>query len=494
VAFTAQPQNATVENLLPATFSAAGTSDSTMSVSPDGAPTTNNFPILYQWYKNGTAVAGATMATFTIPEAAAADSGAQIMCKIRALGYGDGAGNAIWSNSTTATLTVNSAPPQVAYSSYFTDLNATNGSNQNLQYVDVAFSKHMDATALGTLSHYSVSGGFTIVGILVNTNNYRSVKLIVTGTPSGAVTVTMNGLTDAAGGVLPNATVSTSYPIPLTSKDIGTPGTDPAYPSQIWVEGTNAYTVIAEGSDIWGNADGFNFLYETKTGDFDVVVRQKSTTHTSNWAKGGLMVRESLTAGSRNWNIINDPASSDGIMAPDNSGYGANAVEANARVETDGASASWGNGTGAVPAYPNAWVRLTRVGNVLSAYTSVDGLTWTQLATQTPATLPSSLYVGICTTAHNNDALGADPLLYWNIAEYANYNSSYTYVPPVVGPTLKATTTAGNIVISWTPAGGHLESSPSLGAGATWTAVTPAANPATIPISGSSKFFRVVTP
>ena len=38
----------------------------------------------------------------------------------------------------------------------------------------------------------------------------------------------------------------------------------------MYVTGANAYTIACEGSDIWSTADGFNFAYETKTGDFDV--------------------------------------------------------------------------------------------------------------------------------------------------------------------------------------------------------------------------------
>lgn len=60
-------------------------------------------------------------------------------------------------------------------------------------------------------------------------------------------------------------------------------------------------------------------------------------------------------------------------------------------------------------------------------------------------------------------------------------------------PTITVSSTGGNIRIEWTPAGGHLESSPALGPGATWTSEG-TANPATLPISGGAKFFRVVVP
>jgi hypothetical protein len=56
---------------------------------------------------------------------------------------------------------------------------------------------------------------------------------------------------------------------------------------------------------------------------------------------------------------------------------------------------------------------------------------------------------------------------------------------------LSASISGDNIVISWTPTGGTLQSSPSLGAGETWSTVG-TTNPATVPISGKTKFFRVV--
>jgi hypothetical protein len=100
--------------------------------------------------------------------------------------------------------------------------------------------------------------------------------------------------------------------------------------------------------------------------------------------------------------------------------------------------------------------------------------------------------VGIASTAHHNDAVGAWPLQYLNNAEYDSYNSAF--VP--THPTLTTSVSGGNIVISWSPAGGHLESSPVLGAGAVWTPVqpNPYASPVVIPIGSGTQFFRVVFP
>ena len=219
----------------------------------------------------------------------------------------------------------------------------------------------------------------------------------------------------------------------LAFTDVGLPGADPAYPSYVWSEGGGGYIVSAEGSDIWGTADAFNFGWELKTNDFDVVVRGVSEGHSSQCAKMGLMVRETLDTGSRNWKMVNTPAASDGIMAPDNSGFGANSVSAEMRDTANGASAGWGTGSSPVPAYPNAWLRLKRTGGLLSGFYSTDGMHWVQMASYNTATnangaLSSIAYVGLCTTAHNNDPNPGPPpppFLYYNTAEYANYTSSY---------------------------------------------------------------------
>ncbi|HWI58808.1 MAG TPA: hypothetical protein VNZ22_16400, partial [Bacillota bacterium] len=445
-------------------------------------------------YKNGAAIPGATRASVTLNEVPLSDNGAQIVCAIRALGYANDALQPIWSNSQPATLSVVSTPPTFVASAIYTDYNLTNvgGGSLPALCVDLGFSKRMDATVLSN-AVYSLTGGLTVTNVAVSGNG-RTVKLFVSGNPTGSVTVSVSGLKDASGLSLPAISGAAVRPLGLVSADVGWPGADPIFPSKLWVENTNAFTVEAEGSDIWGTADGFNFLYEQKTGDFDVVVRQKKITHSSQWAKGGLMVRESLNADSRNWNIVNTPVAADGIMAPDNSGYGSSGIECNWRTNTAGESTGWDNIPRDTPAaYPNAWVRLKRSGQVLTAYYSTNGLSWKLAATQDVSTtaggaLPSTVYLGIATTAHNNDTF--EPYKFWNVSEYADYNSSY--VAPLPAATLKVTLVGANASISWTPAGGRLQSSASLSGG--WTDVTGATNPMTVPTTGQPKFYRVVNP
>lgn len=514
VTVTNQPQSVTVNNYSTATFTAAGATDSTVPVGNESDWRTqfNNF-LFYQWYKNGQLIPGANASTLTLPNVLPSDNGSTIVAKMRALGYADGSGNALWASSAPATLTViTSAPPTLVHSGYYTNY-GTSGGSSGQPGVTLHFSGPMDPTPLANPANYVLGGGLTsanITGIIVNSNSYSSVTLLVNATPTWPMTVTINNAQALGGGpALGGSSTINVTPAVLSSADIGV-ANDPVVASYIDVFGASAYLVSCEGSDIWNNADGFNYLYEQRTGDFDVVVRQKSITKASNWTKGGLMIRESLDPGSRQWSIFNTPLNADNLQSAAGDGTGANLIQCVGRPGTSGASVDWAPATTVPPTYPNAWLRLSRrtitnldttVHCYISGYYSSDGLNWNFLGVEDTATngdmtvLPETVYVGIGSTAHHNDVLGAWPLLYLNTAEYDNYGSANVPSHPAVSFQLGGG--GGSLVLSWGP-DGHLESSPVLGSGAVWTPVgaNPYNSPATIPITSTNAalFFRVVIP
>jgi hypothetical protein len=149
-------------------------------------------------------------------------------------------------------------------------------------------------------------------------------------------------------------------------------------------KGGNAFTVSAGGNDIWNSADAFRFAYKTLNGNGTMTAKVESLVNTDPWAKAGVMIRETLNAGSRN------------AFMPLSVG---NSCSWQWRPVADGVSSNTGwTGTAVTAPY---WVRITRTGNAFKGETSPDGKTWTQLGTDTTVTMTASVYIGLAVTAHN---------------------------------------------------------------------------------------------
>ena len=134
-------------------------------------------------------------------------------------------------------------------------------------------------------------------------------------------------------------------------------------------EATGTYSMTGSGADVWGNSDQFHYGYRELTGDGEIVARVVSNgTGTNNWAKGGVMIRETLDANSKHT-----------IMAL--TGGEGGGITFQGRPETGGSSRSYHGDLTAAPPY---WVKLTRVGNTITAYSSADGVEWTLFTDASP--------------------------------------------------------------------------------------------------------------
>ena len=60
--------------------------------------------------------------------------------------------------------------------------------------------------------------------------------------------------------------------------------------------------------------------------------------------------------------------------------------------------------TDQVPSAAPYWVRMTRVGNLLTGFVSQDGVNWAERGHATIALTPDVL-IGLCVTSHKNDEL-----------------------------------------------------------------------------------------
>jgi regulation of enolase protein 1 (concanavalin A-like superfamily) len=189
----------------------------------------------------------------------------------------------------------------------------------------------------------------------------------VTTATLDAVTISGGG---GSGGGLPS---------PWVDQDVGAvtaPG------SAQYANGT--FTINAEGADIWGTADAFHFVYQPLAGDGSITARVASVSEANAWSKAGVMIRETLSAGSAQAFML--------VSA-------AKGVALQWRPTTGGTSLSASGSTSATP----HWVRLVRSGNTITGYESADGSTWTVVGAET-ITMATNVYVGLAVTSHTTSA------------------------------------------------------------------------------------------
>jgi hypothetical protein len=161
------------------------------------------------------------------------------------------------------------------------------------------------------------------------------------------------------------------------------------------------FTLIGGGNDAWDNFDECTFAAREVAGDFDIQVRVESLEANSRWTKAGLMVRESLSESARMvFNRVTPPPvpTSDGDLGANDSrfAYRTGLDEAEKGGGVNGGRHEDGEGA---PEYPNAWLRVQRVGSVISGYRSTDGVNWILQGSQDTATwaggpLPEKVLVG----------------------------------------------------------------------------------------------------
>ena len=172
-----------------------------------------------------------------------------------------------------------------------------------------------------------------------------------------------------------------NLPSPWNHRDLGGVGAKGSARAS-----SGIYTVKGAGADIGGTADEFQYVYRSITGDHSITARLTSQTNTNADAKAGVMFRETLTAGSTHAMMALTPQ---------------NGAIFERRTSSGGGSTVTNGGPAGVP----LWLRVTRVGNTLSGYRSVDGAAWTFVGSAT-ITMAETVYVGLAVSSHNDATLG----------------------------------------------------------------------------------------
>ncbi|MDB5106798.1 MAG: C-terminal target protein [Fibrobacteres bacterium] len=172
-----------------------------------------------------------------------------------------------------------------------------------------------------------------------------------------------------------------ALPAPWLTADIGSVGI-----AGSGNESGGTFTLAGSGADIWNTADAFRYVHQRLNGNTQVIVRVSSMSNTNAWAKAGIMIRETLTAGSRYASVFITPG---------------NGVTFQSRIVTGGVSTSAITAGIAAPCY----LKLARSGNQFAAFRSADGNTWTQIGAARTVDMDPVLFAGPAVTSHNNPAL-----------------------------------------------------------------------------------------
>lgn len=173
-----------------------------------------------------------------------------------------------------------------------------------------------------------------------------------------------------------------SLPAGWDTRDLGSVGAAGSA-----IGGNGSFTVVGAGADIWDTSDQFRFVYTPMTGDGSIVTQVASVQNVHLWTKAGVMMRETLTSGSRHVSML--------VSA----GKG---LAFQRRTAVSGISTHTAGGAGVAPYF----VKLTRVGNLFTASKSTDGVNWSQVGTETIG-MASTIYVGLAVSSHVTGTLAS---------------------------------------------------------------------------------------
>ncbi|MCS0630823.1 alginate lyase family protein [Telluria mixta] len=175
----------------------------------------------------------------------------------------------------------------------------------------------------------------------------------------------------------------------LTDVDIG--GAAPAG-SATYADGK--WTVKGGGAEIWGGNDSCHFAYQALTGDGAIIAKVESLQNTSPSAKAGVMMRTSLAQGApRAWMAITNRIQAEQNMQ-NLAVYGGNNY-GNKVLPIASATASY-------------WVKLERIGNMITGYLSPDGTNWAATDVgRIDGPLPDTIYVGLVVSSVANGTLNS---------------------------------------------------------------------------------------
>src|SRR5437868_6931409 len=325
------------------------------------------------------------------------------------------------SSSDDVVITVNQAP--VVNAGPAPAISLSDAANLNGSATDDGFPNPPGAL---TYNWTTVSGPDVVVFA-----NANAASTTATFSSAGNYTLRLTASDSALSGSADLAVlVGGPLPSPWIDQDIGAVGTQGR---GSFLTGT--FIERGSGADIGGSSDAFHYIYQPLNGNGTIIARIVTQYNSDPSAKAGVMIRETLTAGSKYAAVVITPSTG---------------ISFQRRTATNGTTAkTTATGTQLVVPY---WLKLTRTGNSLASYYSSDGLTWTSGGSAS-VTMGSSVFVGLAVTSHSvfNSTATIDQV---NLPPIANAGPDQSITVPGNTVTLNGSATDdgepnGSITYNW---------------------------------------------
>ena len=264
--------------------------------------------------------------------------------------------------------------------------------------------------------HFGSSQGTSTVtfnGVTATPTSWSDTSIVVPvpfGAGSGNVIVTVSGTAS-------NGMNFSMFPTGWSDQDISSPG----------VAGSASYSAdtftVNGAGNISGTADAFNFAYQSLSGDGTIVARILSLSGGASTQSAGVMIRETLTAGSKYYETN---------YYPSNVGFGWSA-----RTSTSGSTSSQTTTSGLAPPY---WLKVVRSGSTFTGFVSADGVDWTQTGSAQTISMATGVYIGLAVDSANTTNLAT--------ATFDNVSVTQSSSPaPVISSVSETTGSAGSQVV-----------------------------------------------
>ncbi len=280
----------------------------------------------------------------------------------------------------------------------------TNSTTATFDSVSVS-SSAMSAPAIATMSATTGSAGtqigisgtnfgasegssvVTINGVPMTINAWSASAILFTvpaGATSGSLFV-FTGLSMNASSTVYFTVTSQPLPTEWLDQDVG----------QIVTQGSAIFSngiFTAKGSGLlWSGqvGDGFHFAYQRLSGDGSIVAGVASLTPADGNSKVGVMIRETLTAGSTYAGVFMDPGPNQYTLY---------------RTTTGASSGLSGGNPGYKLPLP-CWMKVVRSGNTFTGYLSADNVNWVQVGMTQTISMAQSVYVGLAVSGNTSSSL-----------------------------------------------------------------------------------------